>query len=59
MVCSRHSEAEPLFRQVLELRQRVQGPEHLHTIDSIINLAGCIRAMGRWAGSDATKVRLG
>ena len=49
---NRHSDAAPLFRQVLELRQRVLGPEHPDTITSISNLAGCIRNMGRWAGSD-------
>ena len=44
--------AEPLFRQALEMRRRVLGPEHPATIASINNLAGCINAMGRWAGSE-------
>ena len=50
----RHSDAAPLFRQVLELWQRVLGPEHPDTIRSIDDLAVCIRNTGRWAGSDAT-----
>ena len=52
---NRRSEAEPLFRQVLELRQRVLGPEHPGTISSINSLAACLHDMGRWAGSDATE----
>ena len=52
---NRHSEAEPLYRQVLELEQRVQGLEHPDTIKSINNLAVCIHDMGRWAGSDAAE----
>ena len=53
MARTRHSEAEPLYRQVVEQRQRVVAPEHPDTITSINNLAVCIDAMGRWAGSDA------
>ena len=52
---NRHSEAELLFRQALELYQRVLGPEHPHTINSMGNLAGCIDDMGRWAGCDAAE----
>ncbi|KAG2490690.1 hypothetical protein HYH03_010852 [Edaphochlamys debaryana] len=44
----RHEEAEPLYRQVLELRQRVLGPEHPDTVSSINNLASCIQARGRY-----------
>ena len=54
-VRNRHSEAEPLHRQVLELRQQVLGPEHPDTITSINNLALCVYAMGRWAGCDAAE----
>ena len=50
---NRHSEAELLYRQVLQQQQRVLGPEHPDTIASINNLAVCINAKGRWAGSDA------
>ena len=48
--------AEPLYRQALELRQRVLGPDHTDTIKSIKDLAVCISAMGRWAGTDATEL---
>ena len=51
----RYSEAELLYRQVLEQRQRVLGPEHPDTIASINNLAVCIPDIGRWAGSDAAE----
>ena len=53
LACNRHSEAEPLYRQALELRQRVLGPDNPATITSINNVAACIGAMGRWAGSGA------
>ena len=49
---ARHSEAEPLYRQVLELQQRVLGPEHPDTSRAINELAVCIHSMGRWASSD-------
>ena len=52
---NRHSEAEPLYRQALELENRVLGPEHPDTITSINRLADCIRAMGRWAGFDVAE----
>ena len=52
---NRHSEAEPLYRQALELQQRVLGPEHPDTIKCIATLASCINATGRWAGSDAAE----
>ena len=52
---NRRSEAEPLYRQALELVQRVLGPEHPDTLMAIDSLVVCIKNMGRWAGSDATE----
>ena len=52
---NRHSETEPLYRQALELQQRVLGPEHPSTITTFSNLAACIYTVGRWAGSDAAE----
>ena len=47
-VCKcRHSEAEPLYRQALELWQRTVGPEHPDTLTSIVHLALCIQDVGR------------
>ena len=37
------SEAEPLFRHVLEARERTQGKEHPNTLLSVNNLADLYR----------------
>ena len=37
---SRYGEAEPLFKQVLEIRRRVLGDNHPDTTISLNNLAG-------------------
>ena len=55
LVHNRQSEAEPLYRQVLEQQLHVLGSEHPATITASSNLAACIYTMGRWAGSDATE----
>ena len=44
-----------MYRQTWEQWQRMLGPEHPDTIDSINNVAVCIHAMGRWAGSDVVE----
>jgi hypothetical protein len=36
-----------MYRQVLELRQKVLGPQHPDTITSINNLACCLKGMER------------
>jgi hypothetical protein len=36
-----------MYRQALELRGRVLGPEHPDTITSINNLAGTVEQLGR------------
>jgi tetratricopeptide (TPR) repeat protein len=44
----RYKEAEELFREVLEILQRVQGKEHPYTLDSMHGLACAIRRQGRY-----------
>ena len=34
-----YGEAEPLFKRALEVRERVLGPDHAETLESISNLA--------------------
>jgi hypothetical protein len=43
----KYTEAEPLYREALEARRRVLGPDHPSTITSINNWAGCLLDMGR------------
>jgi non-specific serine/threonine protein kinase/serine/threonine-protein kinase len=35
----KYAQAEALFRQTLEIRRRVLGPEHPDTLGSMVNLA--------------------
>ncbi len=51
--------AEPMYRQALELRGRVLGPEHPFTIDSINNLAICLNDQVRCMGPTGWKRGLG
>src|SRR5205823_5657693 len=48
----KHTEAEPLHRQVLELRREVQGPEHPHTANSYHNLARNLARQGKYAEAE-------
>ncbi len=43
----RYSEAEPLYKQALQLREKVLGKEHPDTLDSIDGLAGLYQSQGR------------
>lgn len=43
----KHEEAEPLLKQVLEIRERVLGANHLDTANSLNNLAGLYENQGR------------
>jgi tetratricopeptide (TPR) repeat protein len=43
----RFPEAEPLFKQALEQRLRIQGKDHRNTIMSMKNYAVTLRALGR------------
>jgi hypothetical protein len=38
-ISRKYTEAERVYRQTLELREKVQGQEYLSTLDSINNLA--------------------
>ena len=43
------AEAEPLFRRVLEGRERQLGADHLATLGTVNNLAGLLQAQGKLA----------
>jgi len=45
----RYGDAEPLFREALERRQRVHGGGHLHVTVALNNLGQLLREMGRLA----------
>ena len=51
-VNGQYSEAEPLYRQALEGRTRVLGPDHQDTLSNINNLAICIDDQGRRAEAE-------
>jgi len=44
----RYDEAEPLFLDALEIRKRILGEEHPHTLNSMNNLAVLYRNQGRY-----------
>ena len=48
----RYSEAEPLFRQALEIRDRVLGREHPAVAVTLINLASVYLAQGKYANAE-------
>ncbi|KAG2487438.1 hypothetical protein HYH03_014005 [Edaphochlamys debaryana] len=49
----RYEKAEPLYRQALELAQRVLGPDDPETIDALHSLAGCLESQGRYQEGEA------
>jgi CHAT domain-containing protein/Flp pilus assembly protein TadD len=48
----RYSEAEPLFRQALEMRKRLLGNEHPAVALSLNNLAGLYESQGRYSEAE-------
>src|SRR5271165_5125741 len=46
-------QAEPLFRQVVDIQRRGSGPEHPDTLESMSNLAGFRRDTGKYAQAEA------
>jgi pentatricopeptide repeat protein len=44
----KYAEAEQMHRQMLELRQKVLGPEHPHTLTGVSNLAGALSGQGKY-----------
>src|SRR5690348_1239176 len=48
----RYAEAEVLFRQALEERERTLGPEHTDTLRSLSNLAATLNRLGRSAEAE-------
>jgi tetratricopeptide (TPR) repeat protein len=49
---AQYQEAEPLYRRALEARERMMGPEHPDTLDSVNNLALLLQAEGDLAGAE-------
>ena len=47
-----YAKAEPLFKEALEIRQKVLGPEHPDTATSLNNLAALYQAMGDYAKAE-------
>jgi tetratricopeptide (TPR) repeat protein len=48
----RYSEAEPLYKDAIEVSQRVLGKEHPQTLGSVTNLALLYQAQGRYGEAD-------
>ena len=44
---NRHDEAEPLYKQSMEIRRITLGEQHPHFADSLNNLTALYREMGR------------
>jgi len=47
-----HAKAEPLFKEALEVRQKVLGRDHPGTAQSLNNLAALYQAMGDYAKAE-------
>ena len=47
-----YAKAEPLFKEALQIRQKVLGPEHPDTAQSLNNLAELYQAMGDYAKAE-------
>ena len=48
----RHAEAEPLYKQAMEIRRTALGERHPDYATSLNNLAGLYDAMGRQAEAE-------
>ena len=48
----RYAEAEPLYRQSLEIREKKLGYDHPHVAASLNNLANLYRDLGRYAEAE-------
>jgi hypothetical protein len=49
----KYQKAKGLHLQVLEAKKRVLGPEHVHTLTSMNNLALAYRALGKYQPAKA------
>jgi CHAT domain-containing protein/tetratricopeptide (TPR) repeat protein len=47
-----YTEAEPLYREALQLNREVLGPRHPQTLASIINLAAVLGSQGRYTEAE-------
>jgi hypothetical protein len=54
----RFNDAEAPLTRVIEIRKRVLGPEHPHTLTSINNLASTFRRQGRLTGAEDLEVQI-
>ncbi|MCJ1232044.1 hypothetical protein MMC12_008725, partial [Toensbergia leucococca] len=52
------SKAEELFKQVIEMKTRVLGPEHSDTLTSMGNLAWTFQDQGRWKEAEGLHERV-
>ncbi len=48
----RYTEAEPLFKRCLDIREKKLGPDHPDVAKSLINLAALFRTQGRYADAE-------
>ena len=48
----RYSEAEPLYRRALLIRERTLGPEHLNTLNGVNNLGYLLQVKGDLVGAE-------
>ena len=55
----KHSEAEQLYRQVLEVRERVLGPEHPDTLKTKHNLADTLQDQGKLQDTTCSHIEWG
>jgi hypothetical protein len=53
-----YAKAEALFRQVLEVRRRVLGPEHPHTLSTMLELVQLYQEQGNPSVAEPLVVRL-
>ena len=49
----KNAEAEALYREVINLDEKVLGPEHPNTLNDKMNLATALQADGKYAEAEA------